>query len=79
MQGLLFWYPEDGTHMLLMVGLGNPDEKYQGNRHNIGFRVLDEIAGRYGSALPGLNFRAACAKGCWKLMAAARRRSCCSR
>lgn len=34
--------------MLLFVGLGNPGAKYQGNRHNIGFMVLDEIARRHG-------------------------------
>src|SRR6188768_273756 len=36
--------------MLLFVGLGNPGAKYQGNRHNIGFMVLDDIARRHGFA-----------------------------
>ncbi|WP_316860309.1 aminoacyl-tRNA hydrolase [uncultured Cohaesibacter sp.] len=30
--------------MYLLVGLGNPGPKYQGNRHNIGFMAIDEIA-----------------------------------
>lgn len=34
--------------MRLLVGLGNPGSKYQGNRHNIGFMVLDEMARRHG-------------------------------
>jgi len=31
----------------LIVGLGNPGEKYQLTRHNIGFMVVDEIAKKY--------------------------------
>lgn len=32
--------------MWLICGLGNPGLKYGQNRHNIGFMVIDEIAGR---------------------------------
>jgi len=34
--------------MLLFVGLGNPGAKHAGNRHNIGFMVVDAIAKRHG-------------------------------
>jgi PTH1 family peptidyl-tRNA hydrolase len=30
----------------ILCGLGNPGPKYAQNRHNIGFMVIDEIAGR---------------------------------
>ncbi|MCG7622140.1 aminoacyl-tRNA hydrolase [Epibacterium sp. Ofav1-8] len=34
--------------MKLLVGLGNPGAKYAGNRHNIGFMALDQIATDHG-------------------------------
>lgn len=34
--------------MHLIVGLGNPGPKYQGNRHNIGFMAVDGIVRRHG-------------------------------
>jgi peptidyl-tRNA hydrolase, PTH1 family len=36
--------------MLLFVGLGNPGARHVGNRHNIGFMVVEMIAKRHGIA-----------------------------
>lgn len=33
--------------MILFAGLGNPGENYRNHRHNIGFMVVDAIAGAY--------------------------------
>jgi peptidyl-tRNA hydrolase, PTH1 family len=51
------------TDTWLIVGLGNPGPQYQGNRHNVGQMVLDELAGRMGAGFKTHKARAQVVEG----------------
>lgn len=42
---------DGGASTRLVLGLGNPGPKYTDTRHNLGFRVVDTLAGRLGIAV----------------------------
>lgn len=45
--------------MKVLFGLGNPEQKYTGTRHNVGFWALDMLAGAYGGTFkPERKFKA---------------------
>ncbi len=41
----------------LIVGLGNPDRKYENTRHNVGFRMLDYIADKCSVRVNRIKFK----------------------
>lgn len=46
----LFTAPSSGAEWIV-AGLGNPEIKYEGTRHNAGFAALDALAERWGCTL----------------------------
>ena len=42
----------------LIVGLGNPGKEYDNTRHNVGFRVSEQMAGELGVKIDRLKFKA---------------------
>ena len=49
--------------MFIIAGLGNPGREYENTRHNIGFCVIDAIAGKYQIAMLERKHKAVIGKG----------------
>lgn len=49
--------------MFVIVGLGNPDKKYEKTRHNIGFDVIDAMADKYNIVVKEKKHKALCGTG----------------
>ena len=49
--------------MFVIAGLGNPGGKYEKTRHNVGFQVLDRLAGKYNIEINKKRHHAFCGTG----------------
>lgn len=47
----------DNNDIWLIAGLGNPEAKYDGTRHNTGFAALDHLAGKWGVSVSKAKFQ----------------------
>lgn len=51
------------VYMFLIAGLGNPEKKYNGTRHNVGFGVIDYLSEKYDIDLTEMKFKGMYGKG----------------
>ncbi|WP_027209217.1 aminoacyl-tRNA hydrolase [Butyrivibrio hungatei] len=49
--------------MYVIAGLGNPEKKYFGTRHNVGFETIDALSDKYNIGLTETKFKAVYGKG----------------
>ena len=54
----MFFKKNTGGAGWLLVCLGNPGDKYENTRHNVGWMVADEVAERCGAPIQRLRFKA---------------------
>jgi PTH1 family peptidyl-tRNA hydrolase len=50
-------------NLWLVAGLGNPGNNYEGNRHNVGFKVIDRLSDLFGISVDKKKFNAVFGKG----------------
>ncbi|XP_042482977.1 peptidyl-tRNA hydrolase, mitochondrial-like, partial [Macadamia integrifolia] len=57
------WFCIASPRPWLFIGLGNPGEKYQGTRHNVGFEIIDAFAESQGISMDKVQCKALFGQG----------------
>ncbi len=57
------WKKEDATDAFVIVGLGNPEGKYVGTRHNVGFEIINAVSKKYEIPVDQFKHKALFGKG----------------
>lgn len=61
---MLWFKRKNGDRIVkLIVGLGNPEARYDGTRHNVGFDVIDLMADKFGIVLDTVKHKGIYGKG----------------
>ena len=61
---MLWFKRKNGDRIMkLIVGLGNPEARYDGTRHNVGFDVIDLMADKFGIGLDTVKHKGIYGKG----------------
>ena len=55
---MLFKKELNSKYNYIIAGLGNPGDKYENTRHNVGFAAIDKIAEEYGVKVNKIKFKA---------------------
>ncbi len=58
MRGIYMFFKKSGGVDWLLVCLGNPGDKYENTRHNVGYMVADEVADRANVPIQKLKYKA---------------------
>ena len=72
----MFFRKRQGPVDYVVAGLGNPGARYSGTRHNVGFRVIDELASRHGVSVDKNKFKAMTGVGAVAIPGEEEQRSC---
>ena len=50
-------FDSQGSIDYIVAGLGNPDRKYEGTKHNVGFMVMDVLSEKYGIKINKIKYK----------------------